>query len=77
MMKYKEFVAWCNDRCCDGCWSIGTITFCVDILDEIRRQPFWKREKRWRELNREYDIVRTVVEPINQKIREVFGKEKK
>jgi hypothetical protein len=28
-MKYKEFVKWCNERACDGAWSIGTAMSCL------------------------------------------------
>ena len=21
-MKYKEFIRWCNERACDGCWGM-------------------------------------------------------
>lgn len=74
-MKFKQFLSWCNDRACDGCWSIDTISFCIDILDEVRRHPFWRREKVWQELDKEFEIVEKVVKPINRKIYAIYGKE--
>lgn len=43
-MKYKEFVAWCNERACDGQWSGQMALVCTHIIDDIRMLPFWKRE---------------------------------
>ena len=44
-MKYKEFVDWCNQRACDGCWSAGTALYCIEICETINAEHFWKREK--------------------------------
>lgn len=68
-MKFKEFVDWCNDRAADGCWSIATATFCIDIINTILKQPFWKREKFWKSVYEEM-IVRDIVYPIEEKIEE-------
>ncbi len=40
---------------------------CIDLMAEIRKLSFWKREKFWRELY-EKRILDEIVEPINQKI---------
>lgn len=61
-MKYKEFVKWCNERACDGAWSIGTAMACIGIMDAIRHLPFWKREKAWQKLNSEWKIEKIFVE---------------
>lgn len=71
-MKYKEFRAWCNQRACDGCWSMMTTMFCTHIIGEVKKIPFWKREKVWKEKYEE-EIMRDVVEPIEKKIKEVYG----
>lgn len=67
-MKYKEFIEWCNCRAADGCWGLETVLFCIGIVNQIRKEPFWRREKKWKELNEIYKIVETIVEPINQEI---------
>lgn len=67
-MKYKEFIEWCNYRAADGCWGLETALVCLDIVSQIRKEPFWRREKKWKELNEIYKIVETIVEPINQEI---------
>lgn len=36
-MSYKEFFSWCNDRACDGMWSMETAIMCLDIIDEIEK----------------------------------------
>lgn len=74
-MKYKEFVAWCNARACDGCWSSQTAMFCISIMSDVRSQRFWRREKRWRELEARYSIIVNVVKPIDKKIREMIYSE--
>lgn len=37
-MKFKDFVKWCNDRDSDGCWSFMTATYCIDIIEEVRKE---------------------------------------
>lgn len=50
-----------------------TAMFCIWILKEVKKIPFWKREKVWKE-KYEKEILRDVVEPIEKKIEEVYGK---
>lgn len=71
-MKYKDFCTWCNQRAADGCWGMQTAMFCVWVVDEVSKIPFWKREKIWKEKYEE-EIMRDVVEPIEKKIKEVYG----
>ena len=67
-MKYKEFVAWCNDRAADGCWDYITAVVCIRIMDCINNLPFWKREKERQKIN---DVVeRDVVAVIEEKMKE-------
>ena len=70
-MKFKEFAAWCNERACDGCWSINTAMNCVAVYDALRRVRFWKREKVWRE-EYEQDVLRLYVNPTNELIAKYF-----
>lgn len=72
-MSYKEFLRWCNKRAHDGCWGMLEALTCCDIIGEIKNLPFWKRERRWREIERE--VVTEIIEPTNAKIREQMGKE--
>ena len=69
-MKYKEFVAWCNERACDGCWGFYEATTCIDVIDSVRKLPFWKREKFWQKVNEQLGIVELIVIPTNKKIEE-------
>lgn len=72
-MKYKEFVKWCNDRASDGCWGMSTAIFCIEVVKEIDKEPFWKREKKWRKIY-ENTIVYEIINPINKKIQELKEK---
>ena len=47
-MKFKEYVSWCNYRAADGYWSLDMAIACVTIIDEVNKQPFWKRGKYWK-----------------------------
>lgn len=69
-MKYKEFNDWCNQRACDGYWSMETAIYCIGVCEKINQEHFWKREKIWKN---EYEetIVRDVVNIINQKIKDL------
>ena len=69
-MKYKEFVDWCNQRACDGCWSMNTAIYCIGVCETVNALPFWKRNKVWKEKYEE-EVVRDVVEVINEKRREM------
>lgn len=69
-MKYKEFVDWCNQRACDGCWSMNTAIYCIGVCEAVNTLPFWKRNKVWKEKYEE-EVVRDIVEVINEKRREM------
>lgn len=72
-MKYKEFRTWCNQRAADGCWSMITAMFCIHIMEEVKKIPFWKHERIWKQKYEE-EIMQDVVNPIEKKIEEVYGK---
>lgn len=44
-MTFKEFTAWCNEQACDGWWGMVEAMVCIDLMAEIRKLSFWKREK--------------------------------
>ncbi len=66
-MKYKEFVAWCNQRACDGCWTFIQAIECCRIMNTIKRMPFWKREKEWRKIKEE--VEKKIVSVVERKIK--------
>ena len=70
-MKYKQFRKWCSDRTFDGCWGMTEAIICCNIISDLDKTPFWKREKKWQEMIEE--IVTKIVEPTNKKIAEVLG----
>lgn len=67
-MKYKEFYNWCNERCFDGCWGMTEAIICCNCIKDIQSLPFWKRNKRWKEVGDE--ITTMIVIPTNKKIEE-------
>ena len=73
-MTYKEFRSWCNYRTYDGCWGMKEAKICIGIIREIENLHFWKRNKKWKEL--EKDVVTMIVRPINKKIEEVVSNDK-
>lgn len=48
-MKFKEFVNWCSERACDGRWGMLEAIACINVINEIMKIQFWKREKFWKE----------------------------
>lgn len=66
-MTYKEFVAWCNYRATDGCWGMITAMTCIAIMADVRKEPFWKREKIWK-TEWEQRVLDEIVNPINEKM---------
>ena len=74
-MTFKEFVKWCNQRACDGCWGYITAMQCIEVLRDVRSHPFWKREDAWK-YHHMHDTVIEMVSQTNQKIEEVYGERK-
>lgn len=70
-MKFREFVSWCNQRAADGCWGILEAMVCIDIMETVRKERFWKREKFWKEKYAD-DVLEQIVNPIEKKIEEMF-----
>ena len=69
-MKFKEFKVWCNERACDGCWGMLTAMVCIDLIGKMRKVPFWKREKVWKE-KYEQQVMDEIVNPIEEKMKEL------
>ena len=68
-MTFKTFKDWCNQRACDGCWGMLEAMVCIDLIETVNKQPFWKQEKFWKQ---EYEqrVLDEVVNPINDRIGE-------
>lgn len=71
-MKFKEFVGWCSDRACDGCWGMIEALTCIDLIKTVKKKPFWKRERFWKE-EYERQVLDEIVDPINSMIKEMIG----
>lgn len=70
-MKFKEFTNWCNERVCDGCWGMLEAIACINLINEIMKIQFWKREKFWKE-NYEQQVLDEIVNPIEKKLEEMI-----
>lgn len=68
-MTFREFKKWCNQRSCDGYWSLSAAKICISIIDDIRKDPFWKRRKHWNEISTH--VENEIVNPINKLIRDM------
>jgi hypothetical protein len=59
-MSYSEFNAWCNERACDGRWSMTDAIACIGMHDEVEaavKGKLFKRKAReiaWEELKAKY-----------------------
>lgn len=69
-MKFREFVSWCNQRAADGCWGMLEAMVCIDIMETVRKEWFWKREKFWQDKYAN-DVLEQIVTPIEKKIEEI------
>lgn len=69
-MKFKEFVNWCNERACDGCQGMLEAIACINLINEIMKIQFWKREKIWKE-NYERQVLEEIINPIEKKLEEM------
>lgn len=68
-MTFKQFVAWCNERACDGRWGMLEAVACIDIVKTVRKERFLKREKIWKS-NYEKKVLDEIVNPIETMIKE-------
>ena len=71
-MKFKEFMKWCNQRAHDGCWGMTEAITCISIVDKVRAQPCWKREKVWKDKYVQ-SIVNNIIIPTNKLIEKYLG----
>ena len=71
-MTFKEFKQWCNDRACDGCWGSHDALYCINLVRNMMKIPWWKRCRTWKKI--EIQVVSAVVTPINQKRQEMAAK---
>ena len=69
-MKFKEFVNWCSERACDGRWGRLEAIACINVINEIMKIQFWKREKFWKE-NYEQQVLEEIINPIEKKLEEM------
>lgn len=69
-MKFREFVSWCNQRAADGCWDMLEAVVCIDIMEKVKQERFWRREKFWKEKYAD-DVLEQIVNPIEKKIEEM------
>ncbi len=69
-MKFKEFINWCNERACDGCGGMLEAIACINLINEIMKIQFWKREKIWKE-NYERQVLEEIINPIEKKLEEM------
>ena len=74
MMKFKEFLEWANDRAADGFWSYQIAVVSSAIIDDVRKIPFWKRERIWRD-KFEKDVLDELVTPVNERIEQLKREE--
>lgn len=60
-MTYQEFKDYCNDRACDGKWSMLEAMACIDVIKKIdsikvkglfkKKQTLKARELEWEKRN--------------------------
>jgi hypothetical protein len=68
-MTFKQFREWCSDRACDGCWGFNDALYCIELIQNMMKIPWWKREKTWKKI--ETQVICAVVTPINKKRQEI------
>ena len=45
MITFKEFVDFCNDRACDGCWNMIASSQCISIINDCRNHSLFKAKQ--------------------------------
>lgn len=70
-MTFKQFKQWCNKRACDGCWGSHDALYCMNLIQNMMKSPWYRRNKIWKTI--ETQVLYAVVSQINQKIQEAMG----
>ena len=70
-MTFKEFMVWCNDRACDGLWSLREVMEVLDIVSDVMKTRPWRREKYWKK-RYESRVMQQIVIPLNKRIEEFY-----
>lgn len=66
-MTFKQFLEFCNERACDGCWGIDQAMTCIGVIEDVLRRLPWCREKYWRD-NYEATVGSKLVESIKERM---------
>ena len=74
-MKFRDFVSWCNNRACDGCWGMKRLCCASTSCSRSESSLFGDVKKEWRRINEGNWVVTMIVDPINAKIAKVKGRE--
>ena len=58
-ITFEQFSEWCNNRACDGAWSMGSAMTCIEVIDEVMKvKPLFgrkkAREEKWKSIRGEY-----------------------
>ena len=66
-ITFDEFDKWCNDRACDGDWSISVAVNCIEAVKQVLAvKPLFgrkkAREKEWERIKNEYFNVDAEIE---------------
>lgn len=61
-LTFFEFVSWCNNRACDGSWSLCMATTCIEVIKKVKKvKPLFGRkkaqEKEWGKIKGEYFVL--------------------
>lgn len=61
---------YCGNLEYDGCWGMLEAIACINLINEIMKIQFWKREKFWKE-NYEQQVLEEIINPIEKKLKEI------
>ena len=51
-------------------WGMLEAMACIDLIGEVKKVPFWKREKFWKE-NYEQQVLEEIINPIEKNLEEM------
>ena len=74
-MTFEDFMVWCNDRACDGFWSLREVMEVLDIVSDVMKTRPWRREKYWKK-RYESRVMQRIVIPTNKRIEEFYERSK-
>lgn len=64
-MSYQDFNDYCNQRACDGRWSMTEAVFCIEIIERvqsIKKKGLFSKRRTYKARKEEFEKIKIEME---------------